>query len=133
MTTRLAVMRTGSALAITAVLLNVVCAALIALWPAESISFTNAWMHGVDLQLIRATAPPTLGGFFYGLIALASWLASSTRGSTTRCIGSVVQTRSPNEGLTEREGRVALASDRRRRNAAADCGFSTCFASIGAI
>ena len=72
MTTRLAVARTGSALAITAVLLNGICAALIALWPAESISFSNAWMHGVDLQLIRATAPPTLGGFFYGLIALAA-------------------------------------------------------------
>lgn len=72
MTTRLAVVRTGFALAITAVLLNGVCAALIALWPAESISFANAWMHGVDLQLIRATAPLTLGGFFYGVIGLAA-------------------------------------------------------------
>ena len=71
MTTPLAVARTGSALAITAVLMNGICAALIALWPAESISFANAWMHGVDLQLIRATAPPTLGGFLYGAIGLA--------------------------------------------------------------
>jgi uncharacterized protein DUF5676 len=72
MTTPLAVARTGSELAIAAVLLNGVCAALIALWPAESISFANSWMHGVDLQLIRATAPLTLGGFFYGVIALAA-------------------------------------------------------------
>lgn len=72
MTTRLAVVRTGAALAITAVLLNGVCAALIALWPAESIGFANAWMHGVDLQLVRATEPLTLGGFFYGLIGLAA-------------------------------------------------------------
>jgi hypothetical protein len=72
MTTRLAVVRTGSALAITAILLNGVCAALIALWPAESIRFANAWMHGVDLQLIQATAPLTLGGFAYGLIGLAA-------------------------------------------------------------
>ena len=72
MTTRLALARTGSALGITAVLLNGVCAALIALWPEESISFANAWMHGVDLQLIRATESLTLGGFFYGLIGLAA-------------------------------------------------------------
>jgi hypothetical protein len=72
MTTLLAVVRTGSALAITAVLLNGVCAALIALWPAESISFANAWMHGVDLQSIRATDSLTSGGFFYGLIGLAA-------------------------------------------------------------
>lgn len=71
MTTRLRVVRTGSALALTAVLLNAICAVLIALRPAESISSANAWMHGVDLQLIRATAPLTLGGFFYGLIGLA--------------------------------------------------------------
>lgn len=29
-------------------------------------------MHGVDLQLIRATAPLTLSGFLYGLIGLAA-------------------------------------------------------------
>jgi hypothetical protein len=95
MTTPLAVVRTGCALAITAVLLNGVCAALIALWPAESISFANAWMHGVDLQF--------------------------------------VQTRRSNKGLTERKGRVAIAPDRRRRNAAADCGLLTSLASIGVI
>jgi hypothetical protein len=71
MTTRLAVVRTGCALAIAASLLNGVCAALITLWPAESMSFANAWMHGVDLQLSRATEPLTLVGFFYGLIGLA--------------------------------------------------------------
>jgi hypothetical protein len=72
MMTRLAVVRTGSALAITAVLLNSLCAAAVAMRPAESISFANAWMHGVDLQLIRAAAPRTLGGFLYGLVGLAA-------------------------------------------------------------
>ena len=83
MRTPLAVVRTGCALAITAVLLNGVCAALVALWPAVSISFANAWMHGVDLQLIQVTAPLTLGRFFYGLICLAaiSWVVGAVYAS----------------------------------------------------
>jgi hypothetical protein len=72
MVTRLAVVRTGFALAVTAVLLNAACAMAVALWPAESISFANAWMHGVDLQLIRVAVPLSLAGFFYGLLGLAA-------------------------------------------------------------
>ena len=72
MTTQLSVVRTASALAITAVLLNLVCAAMVALWPAEAISLANSWMHGLDLEPIRATAPMSLGGFIAGSVALAA-------------------------------------------------------------
>ena len=72
MTTKLPVVRTASALAITAVLLNGVCAAAVALWPDEAIGLANAWMHGVDLQLIRATASVSLGGFLAGSAGLAA-------------------------------------------------------------
>jgi len=72
MTTQLPVVRTASALAITAVLLNLVCAATVALWPAEAISLANSWMHGLDLQPIRATAPMSLGGFIAGSVTLAA-------------------------------------------------------------
>jgi hypothetical protein len=71
MTTQIPVVRTGSALAITAVLLNGACAAMIALWPAEAIGFANSWMHGVDLRPIQTTAPVTLLGFLAGSIGLA--------------------------------------------------------------
>ena len=72
MTTQLSVVRTASALAITAVLLNGVCAAMVAWWPAEAISLANSWMHGLDLQPIRATMPMTLGGLLGGSVALAA-------------------------------------------------------------
>lgn len=72
MTTQLPVVRAGSALAMTAVLLNAVCAAIVALWPAEAISFANSWMHGVNLQLIQTTAPVTLLGFLSGSVGLAA-------------------------------------------------------------
>lgn len=69
---RLSVLATGSALAITMVVLNSLCAAAVVLWPAQSIGLVNAWMHGVDLQLIRATAPLTLARFLYGLLGIAA-------------------------------------------------------------
>ncbi len=69
---RLTVLGTGLALAVTAALLNALCAAVVALWPVQAIAFANAWAHGLDLQLIRATAPMTLPGFLYGLIGIAA-------------------------------------------------------------
>lgn len=72
MTTKLPVLRTASALAITAVLLNAVCAAAVAWWPEGAISFANSWMHGLDLQPIRATASVSLGGFLAGSASLAA-------------------------------------------------------------
>lgn len=67
---RLTVLGTGLALAVTAALLNSLRAAAVALWPAEAISFANAWTHGLDLQQISATAPLTC--FAYGLIGIAA-------------------------------------------------------------
>ncbi len=65
------VLATGSAVAVTAAVLNSVCAAAVALWPEGSIAFANTWMHGVDLQMIKATAPSTLTAFLTGLIGMA--------------------------------------------------------------
>ncbi len=68
---RHSVLATGTAVAVTAALLNSLCAVAVALWPEESIGFVNSWMHGLDLQMIKATAPPMLMGFLRGLIGIA--------------------------------------------------------------
>jgi 2TM family of unknown function (DUF5676) len=70
--TKHAVLTTGTAVAVTAALLNSLCAVGVALWPEESIRFANTWMHGLDLQMIKATAPPMLTGFLRGLIGIAA-------------------------------------------------------------
>jgi hypothetical protein len=69
---RLSVLRTGSALAITAVIVNLACATAVALLPAQSIRFANSWMHAVDLQPIRSAAPLTVGGIVSGALCLAA-------------------------------------------------------------
>ena len=69
---RHSVLATGTAVAITAALLNSLCAVAVAFWPEASIRFANTWMHGLDLQMIKATAPPTLTAFVCGLTGIAA-------------------------------------------------------------
>jgi 2TM family of unknown function (DUF5676) len=69
---RHSVLATGTAVAVTAALLNSLCAVAVALWPEESIRFANTWIHGLDLQMIKATAPLTLPAFLRGLIGIAA-------------------------------------------------------------
>ena len=61
----------GIALAITFAFLSGLCAATFALWPDATIDFFGAFMHGLDLKVIRSTAPLSLGGVLYGVIGLA--------------------------------------------------------------
>lgn len=62
---------TGATLAITPAILNSVCVLAVVLWPDQAISFANAWSHGVDFTIIKATTPITLGSFLYGLVRIA--------------------------------------------------------------
>lgn len=58
----------GVALAITLALAYTVCAAAFALSPEETLSFFNAWFHGIDLRVLQPVASTfSLGVFFYGL------------------------------------------------------------------
>jgi energy-converting hydrogenase Eha subunit G len=58
----------GAALAITLAVAYTVCAAAFALRPEETLTFFNAWFHGVDLRVLQPAAKIfTLGVFFYGL------------------------------------------------------------------
>ncbi|MBI5006060.1 MAG: hypothetical protein HZB95_02940 [Nitrosomonadales bacterium] len=60
-------LRTGSALALAAGTISLICALAVFLFPDGMINFVNAWFHGLDLNLIRSNKPWTLGEFTYGL------------------------------------------------------------------
>ncbi len=64
--------RLGVALALTAAALYAVCALAFVFWPEAALRFFNAWLHGIDLQPLPATAKAvTAGAFAYGLAGLA--------------------------------------------------------------
>ena len=70
MTSRLIIFGTGLALAVTATLLSSLCVAVAGV--GQAIVLAIAWMHGSDVQLIRARSPMTLTEFLYGLIAIVA-------------------------------------------------------------
>jgi hypothetical protein len=61
----------GIAAAITSSITYTVCAVAVDLFPEASITFFNAWFHGLDLSLIRAHKPDLVGVFIYGLVGVA--------------------------------------------------------------
>ncbi len=63
----------GIAMAITFSILSTACAIAIALFPDGTLSFFNAWFHGLDLTLLKPPGgrPLTLGQFVYGLFGIA--------------------------------------------------------------
>ena len=61
----------GVTLALTLAIMYSVCAAAMALWPDATLSFFNAWFHGVDLRMLKPAAGAfAIGIFFYGLSAI---------------------------------------------------------------
>ena len=66
----------ASALALTAGIVSVICAILVAIAPDFLFSLANAWFHGIDLVKIQS-ANLTVGNFIFGLIGImtAGWLA----------------------------------------------------------
>lgn len=67
---KLNLIRTGSALAITAGTINLICALAVYLFPDGTIGFVNAWAHGLDLTMIKSSKPWTVEGFTYGLFGV---------------------------------------------------------------
>ena len=59
--------RTGGALALTAAVISVICAAAVYLFPQGTVDFVNSWTHGLDFTMLRSDRPWTLGGLAYGL------------------------------------------------------------------
>ena len=69
---KLSIVMSGCTLALTFALLNSACAAVVAVWPTQAIAMANAWAHGFDLQLIRASSPLTWVSFLSGLIGISA-------------------------------------------------------------
>ena len=63
--------RVGSAMALTAAVINLVCTAAVYLFPDGMINFVNAWVHGLDLTVLKSDKPWTLGGLAYGLFGVS--------------------------------------------------------------
>jgi hypothetical protein len=61
----------GVALAITFSFLSILCALAFILAPDGTIDFFGAFMHGLDLNSVRSTAPIRLGRVLYGVIGLS--------------------------------------------------------------
>lgn len=58
--------RVGSALALTVAVFYVVCAVAVMLLPAATFDFFNAWMHGMDLTMLKSDQAMSLGRLTYG-------------------------------------------------------------------
>lgn len=59
--------RVGSALAATVAVFYVACAAAVILFPEGTFGFFNAWMHGLDLAMLKSGQAMTPGKLVYGL------------------------------------------------------------------
>ena len=63
--------RIGLALAVTAGLLNVACALLVAMVPEPMINTFQTWWHGIDVTPLALTPPPmSLVGIVTGVVTL---------------------------------------------------------------
>jgi hypothetical protein len=71
--------RTGIALALTAAIISLICAAAVYLFPDGTVAFVNSWTHGLDLTSLRTDRPWTLGGLALGLfnVTLTGFLAGA--------------------------------------------------------
>ena len=62
---------TGIGLAVTFAFLSILCAIAFAVAPDATLNFFGAFMHGLDLNAVKSTAPLSLGRVLYGVIGLA--------------------------------------------------------------
>lgn len=68
---KLNVWRIGAVLALTAAILNTVCAVAAYFDPDGFIAFVNSWSHGIDLSMIRSEKAWTAGDFLIGLVSVS--------------------------------------------------------------
>lgn len=69
--TRLNPLRAGLALALTAAIANIVCAAAVYVFPDGTVAFVNSWTHGLDLVVLQREKPWTPGGLLLGIFNVA--------------------------------------------------------------
>lgn len=72
MTSNVQSSRTAIAFSFSASIIYTACSAGFALWPAPTMSFFNAWFHGLSLDNLQRGADPfTFIVFLYGLVSVA--------------------------------------------------------------
>jgi len=59
--------RTGCALAATVAVFYIACVAAVILFPEGTFNFFNAWMHGLDLTMLKSGQAMMPGKLVYGL------------------------------------------------------------------
>lgn len=59
--------RVGSATALTAAMINLICAVAVYMFPAATISFVSSWAHGFDLNILLSKTPLTFDGIADGI------------------------------------------------------------------
>lgn len=81
--------RVGSATALTALVISVVCAAAAYLFPEGTVTFVNSWTHGLDLTVLRSNKPWTLDSLAEGLfnITLTGFLAGALFAACYNLVG----------------------------------------------
>ena len=70
MTNKLSIGATGIALATTFALMSALCALAFFVVPEATLDFFGAFMHGLDLNTVRAAAPTSLIRVLYGVVGL---------------------------------------------------------------
>ena len=63
--------RAGSAMALTEAVISLVCTLAVFFFPDGMVNFVNAWVHGLDLTVLKSDKPWTLGGLAYGLFGVS--------------------------------------------------------------
>ena len=63
--------RVGGAMALTVAVISLVCTVAVFLFPDGMVNFVNAWVHGLDLTILKSDKPWTLGGLAYGLFGVS--------------------------------------------------------------
>lgn len=64
----------GLAMAITAAVLNLACAGLVAIAPGSMVGIFQTWWHGLDVSMLAASAQPmTLKGVATGVMTLSAF------------------------------------------------------------
>lgn len=64
----------GLTFAITTAVLNIACAALVAIAPGQMVAIFQSWWHGLDVTMLANAAPPlTLQSVAIGLITITAF------------------------------------------------------------
>jgi hypothetical protein len=70
MSSKLSIVASGIALAITFAFMSALCALAFLVWPEATLDFFAAFMHGLDLKTVKSAAPIALTRVFYGVVGL---------------------------------------------------------------